>query len=201
MPYIRRKGIYCIEGKWWPNRIRQDSVKPTLDLLDQSVCYNTPHLHHRTETKDYAQHLLREWLQARYAAFPILVLAFHGKPGQIIVSKGRGESRYLTLEEIGDILAGSCKGCIIHFSSCETIDVERSRLEAFLRKTRAAAVSGFRYDIEWLHSAAFEILYLGALQNYSATAHGMKAVERQIRKLAPTLMKILGFRIVVRPPR
>src|SRR5690606_545520 len=145
------------------------------------------------------QHLLREWLQARYASFPVLVLAFHGKPGQIIVSKGRGSSRYMTLEEIADLLAGACKGCVIHFSSCETIDVDKGRLEAFLRKTRAAAVSGFRFDIEWLHSAAFEILYLGALQNYSATAHGMRAVERQLRKLAPTLMKLLGFRIVVRP--
>jgi len=201
MPFIRRKGVYCIEGKWWPNRIRQDSVKPTLDLLDQSVCYNTPHLHHRTDTKDYTEHLLREWLQARYAAFPILVLAFHGTPGKILVSKGRGHSRYLSLEEVAEILDGACKGSVIHFSSCETIDVEKKRLEAFLRKTKAAAVSGFRYDIEWLHSAAFEILYLGALQNYSATAHGMRAVERQLKSLAPTLMRKLGFRIMVRPPR
>ena len=79
--------------------------------------------------------------------------------------------------------------------------MDRKRLEAFLKRTGAAAVSGFRIDIEWLHSAALEILYLGALQNYSATAHGMRAVERQLRKQVPTLMRMLGFRIVVRPGR
>ena len=79
--------------------------------------------------------------------------------------------------------------------------MSKKRLEAFLRRTQAAAVSGFRRDVEWLHSAALEVLYLGALQNYSATAHGMRAVERDMNKLARSLMRQLGFRIVVRPPR
>jgi hypothetical protein len=201
MPANGRKGIYCIEGRWWPRRIRQDTVKPTLDLLDQSVCYNTPHLHHRTDTKDYAKHLLGEWAQRRYASFPILVLAFHGKPGRVLVGNGRGPERYLELEEIGEVLAGACDGRIVHFSSCATLDAEPARLQAFLKRTRALAVSGYRYDVEWLQSAAFEILYLGGLQHVSMTVPGMRAIDKQLKEQAPKLMRLLGFRSLVRPPR
>lgn len=68
----------------------------------------------------------------------------------------------------------------------------------YLRKwTGAVAVMGYRETTDWVETAAFEVLLLGALQSLSLTKRGMLALERRVRARAPGLCKQLGFRMVV----
>jgi hypothetical protein len=124
-------------------------------------------------------------------------LGFHGEPGILRVGEGRGRQREMTLEQLADLLDGKCKGKIIHFGSCSTLDVHGNTLKSFLRRTGALALFGYRGTTDWLDSAAFEVLLLGEIQRRWLTRPGMRAIERDVRKAAPGLTKRLGFRMMV----
>ncbi|HLT35387.1 MAG TPA: hypothetical protein VK034_03855 [Enhygromyxa sp.] len=103
----------------------------------------------------------------------------------------------MSLDQLAELLNGKCKGKIIHFGSCSTLDKHGRTLNAFLRRTGALALLGYRGTTDWLDSAAFEILLLGEIQRRSLTRPGMRAVERDVKKAAPGLTKRLGFRMVI----
>ena len=86
--------------------------------------------------------------------------AFHGEADGLFVGEGRGNR--LNLNQLGERLDGKCRGRIIHFGSCATVDVPDHALDAFLRRTGALAVFGYMADVEWLESAAFDLLVLGS---------------------------------------
>ena len=64
-------------------------------------------------------------------------------------------------------LDGGCRGRVVHLGSCGTVDVHGRELKKFLGRTGALAVCGFREDVDWLESAAFDMLVLGRLQGAS----------------------------------
>ena len=84
---------------------------------------------------------------------------------------------------------------MIHFGSCSTLDVNGHELNSFLRRTGACAVFGFRTDVDWLLSAAFDLLVFGYLQDVSFTKAGMGKFQREIKQDAPGLWKTLEFRM------
>ena len=104
----------------------------------------------------------------------------------------------MSLAELAELLGSACEGRVIHFGSCETLDVHGQKLNAFLRQTGAVALMGYRETTDWVESAAFEALLLGELQQLSMTKRGMTALERRVRERVPGLSKLLGFRMVVR---
>ena len=84
---------------------------------------------------------------------------------------------------------------MIHFGSCSTLDLDGRKLSSFLRRTGACAVFGFRADVDWLRSAAFDLLVLGYLQEVSLTKRGMAELQRRLKEEAPGLRKALDFRM------
>ena len=195
----RSHGIFCLEGEWGSSMKRPASVEPLLALLPDLSPYHVSSVRRDVATRDALDQYLRKWMQKRYADHPILYLAFHGDVGSIQVGDGRRSENTVTLDDLRQVLADECKGRMIHFSSCLTMKVNGNRLDSFLQRTGALAVSGYTGNVDWLMSAACDLLVLAAMQENTLTRAGAKAMERRIRKKLPRFGKELGFRMVVRP--
>ena len=189
----QRKGIFCLESHWWGVKDKT-TVEPILQLLENLSGYNASYRHYDVATRDEFDFYLKRWCGRSFKDFPILYLGFHGDEGELFVGEGRASA--LSLEELAERLADRCKGRIVHLGSCGTVDVHGRRLNRFLKLTGALAVCGYRKDIDWLESAAFDVLLLGGLQNTSfRRASSMRKFDEQLKKTASGLYKRLGFRM------
>ena len=185
------KGIYCLEGDW-SGKKDKTTVEPVLRLLETAQNLRVPYLHKDVATREELQFRLKEWVEPGFGNYPILYLAFHGQPGEVVL--GRGKDRF-GLSELENTLDGVCKGRIIHFGSCATLDLHGNRLNGFLRRTRALALLGYKSNIDWLSSTAFDLLLLGTLQEISFDVRGMKKLDEILDKAAFSLRKDLEFRM------
>jgi len=92
---------------------------------------------------------LRKWTQKQYQAYSICMLEFHGT---------RRDLRRRTTSSIstssGDAGRTVCRR-LMHFDSCETLDIPVRQIEAFRRRTNADAISGYTKDVDWIEAAAF----------------------------------------------
>ena len=193
----QKKGVFCLETASWDPGIRGTaSVEHVLRLLKATE--RVPFLHFDVGTREELDFYLKKWGGVSFKnSHPVLYLGFHGSPGEICL--GERQENSLSLEDIAERLEDKCRGCIVHFGSCSTLRTQDKRLNAFLHRTGALAVCGYRSDTDWLKSAAFEVLVLGQLQQVSFTRRGMYAFERGLKEAAPDLVQKLKFRLVVRP--
>ena len=95
------------------------------------------------------------------------------------------------------MLRGSCQHRIIHFGACSTLDLKDDdpRLVDFRRQTEVLAVIGYKKDVDWLTSMAFEVLLLSTLQGVTFTYQGTRSVDRTLDKMASGLREALGVRM------
>jgi hypothetical protein len=195
----KTKGVFCLEGDWWNDLNRTSTVRPILELGGAGGRKKTvPFVHRDVATREELAFYLRVWTQKRYAGYPILYLAFHGSPGQIALSDWRRKSASVSLDWIAETLDGRCKGRVVHFGSCGTMDVRRSRLQKFLDATGAIAITGHTCQTDWVKSAAFELLLFDAFQDRSLTRAGARAVGAHLEREVRHLSRDLGFRMVIR---
>lgn len=194
MPH-RKKGIYCIEGPWDYYDIEDKStVLPLLDLLHYQGYCN--YIYHDCATKEEFLFLLRKWkVKAVSNKYPILYLAFHGGSERIFLNKDASFS----LEELGEALAGKCAGKVIHFGSCSTLSTRKPHIDAFLRKTGATAVIGYKKEIEWLLSAACDLLIFEALQAHDFDQEGIQGIRHKIFHETGNLHRLLELRMEIHP--
>ena len=195
----RRKGIFCLEGQWEPDLRDRTSVKPALVLLESSNEPPVRYIHRDVGTVEEFEHYLRKWTQKRYSNYPVLYLSFHGLKEGLLVGDHRRERGWVGLDRLGELVQGRCQGRVIHFGSCETLSGRTSRLHSFLETTGAAAICGYRRDVEWMKSTAFEILLLSRMQVCPFTTAGMTALMKHLRKEVPGLVRNLRFKMVVPP--
>ena len=190
------KGVFCLETPMWTDGIKdRSSVEPILRFLEKLRDYKIPYLYHDVATIQEFDFYLEKWCQKKLDSHPILYLAFHGEPDRLHV----GGNKPISLNDLAERLVSCCTGRVIHFGTCATLWVHGNSLNGFLRRTGAFAVSGYKKDVKWLESTAFDLLVLGGLQEASfQQASSMQKFERTLKKQAPGLMKRLGFRINVR---
>ena len=190
------KGVYCLETYKWYGSKDESSVEPILELLHKSH-KKVPFLRRDVATRAEFEYFLHEYLKPGYDNFPILHLSFHGDddPPGIILDDRKTK---VTLDELEELIDGRCRGRVIYFGSCSTMNEDGRRLNSFRKRTGALAVCGFRQAISWLSSAAFETLILGGLQEVSFTEPGVKKFRRELKEEAPGLYNKLGFRLVPR---
>ncbi len=171
------KGIFCIEGLWSQDLRIGSSVVPLLDLLN----LNAPleYIHLDCATRDEFEFYLGKWIQKRYDRFPILYLASHGYASGVEL----GRDRY-SIKELGTLLDGKCSNRVIMFSSCSTLGIDPRTLRAFVRKTGALAVCGYRTDVDWMRSTAFELLLFSQMQKHEFSGRGIAAIEEAGREIA-----------------
>ena len=182
------KGIFCIEGLWDPDLRVSSSVAPLLDLLNLNALIS--YIHMDVATHEEFEFYVKKWAQKRYDEYPILFIASHGNESGIKV----GDESY-SIEALADLLAGKCANRIIMFSSCSTLRIGKRVLRDFLKKTEALAVCGYRVDVDWLRSTAFELLLLSQMQKNEFSGRGADAIDRAATEIARSF-KDLEFDIV-----
>ncbi|MFA6239382.1 MAG: DUF6642 family protein [Candidatus Hydrogenedentales bacterium] len=197
---VYKHGVFCLEGDWWPDLKNPASVEPVLRLLSESHISRVPYIYRDVGTAEDFKYYLEKWTQTRYAEYPILYLGFHGVPGKIVVGDKRRKDSHVTLDNLEDWLSGSCAKRVIHFGSCETMNVSATRLQAFLKATGALALLGYRKIPEWIESAAFETLLLGELQYNAMSRSGLKTARERVKERLGgcQLLRELGFRMEIR---
>ena len=193
----QKKGVFCLEGPWWGIKDKS-SVEPVLRLLETQANYRVPYRHFDVGTREELDFYLKKWTGASFReTHPILYLAFHGEPGGIAVGEGRNAS--VTLDDLAVLLEGRCQGRVIHFGSCDTAAVHGRELRKFLARTEALAVCGYKEEVDWLESAAFDMLLLGQLQDASfIQVSSLEKADRELKVAASGLYRKLGFRMRVR---
>ena len=186
MVTITKKCIFCLEGLWEQDLTKKSTILPILDLLYRNN--KIEFIYRDCATKEEMEFYLNKWTQEKYAYFPILFLAFHGEEGLIHI----GKTKY-PVERLSDILAGKCTNAIIFFASCMTLNIDKRRLKKILVKTGALVICGYRSDVDWIKSAAFEILALNEMQQNSLTVQGVDAIRRRILQEYPKMVKEFEF--------
>lgn len=197
MGTFKHKGLFCLEGGWEKDLRGRTTVAPVLELLETSHYPSIRSIHRDVATLGELEHYLQRWTLKRYDDYPILYLGFHGDPGILYMRAGQRDP--VELDWIGERLAGACKGRIIHFGSCGTLALHGNKLNHFLEKTGALAISGYRTDVDWILSAAYELVLLSALQFNTLTKGGLAAALRRVKRDAGTLARVLEFRMVMAP--
>ena len=177
-------GIFCVEGGWSSRLTDEASVRHLLEFLRASG--KVRFTHDEVHSLDALKHVVSKWPQHQYSRYPLGYFGFHGKPGCLLLGRRR-----ITLEELGEHLAGACRGRTIYFGSCSVLDVPKKRVEAFRRATRARCVAGYTEEVDWFASAAFDLLLFEALTYYRR----MDAVDRWMRYEYGPLARKLGFKM------
>jgi len=182
------KGIFCIEGIWDTDLRTPSSVEPLLDLLNLNALID--YIHVDCATIEEFELYIKKWMQKRYDRYPILYLATHGGAREVHI----GGIPY-SIDDLGKLMEGKCANRFIMFSSCSTMRIEKRVLRRFLDRTEALAVCGYRVDVNWLWSTAFELLLLSEIQKNEFSGRGADAIDRAATKIARSF-KDLDFSIV-----
>lgn len=188
---MARKGIFCLEGLWNQNLQDKITVRQMLELVERRN--RVPFIHRTTATIPELEYYLGKWTQARYDHYRILYFAYHGKPGEIQF----GKTGY-PVEQLGELLWGQCENSILVFSSCRTLDIDLRRIKKFLRQTNALAVCGYRSDVDWMKSFAFELLLMSAMQDNEFSGRGILAIKSRIEREIRALSRELRFHMVTK---
>ena len=192
---MSNKGVFCLEGLWKNDLRTPSTVQPLLAFLKQNT--EIPYIYRDCGTLSEFEFYISKFSQSQYKSYPILYLAFHGKPGKILLS-GRQEYQ---ITAIGEFLNGKCRGRIILIGSCSVLDIDKRILKTFLRKSGALAVLGYTNDVHWMRSSAFEMLILSELQENTFNGNGIKAIVKKCSRLAKAFKhqdknKNIEFRMV-----
>ena len=193
---VKKRGIYCIETVWYGNDDRV-SIRPILEIIEEH--YKAPHIHRDAATRGELFHYLAKWGEL-VCDYPILYLGFHGeKEGKLLLSSEDGQDDTVNGEDVAKRIASlGISNFLVHFASCSSLNDMKTK--EFLRIAQASAVSGYSEDVDWVDSAAFELLYLGELQYHGGKSLTPKVADTARKNLRCTykLGKNLGFDIKVK---
>lgn len=183
----QKKGIFCIEGLWDPDLRVTSTVRPILELL--RLHEGVEYIHREYATREELEYYIEKWTQKRYEAFPILYLASHGMRSGLEIG-----SEIYTLSRLARLLADKCEDRVLMFSACSTLGIEKRKLKNFVRKTGALGVCGYRVDVDWMKSLAFELLLFSQMQRNEFSGRGIEAIRTAAEKTAHTFPD-LDFRM------
>lgn len=172
-------------------------MEPVLALLNQGASKRPLNFIHRVvRTREKFADYLGQWVR-RGAKYPILILAFHGGPGKLYVGRASHKDHVVTLDDLATILGDGLRGRLVHLSACRALDVEQRRIRRFLKRTGALAATGFRKDVNWLRSSAFEVLIFETLLRHPLTRAGARRMDRTLKEEVPDLRREFRFRVVL----
>ncbi|MFZ4454939.1 MAG: DUF6642 family protein [Bacteroidales bacterium] len=177
-----QKNIYCLEGNWSKQPSSKLSIKPILDLLHTTS--KVKYIYNKCQTKNDFLIFLERFTQKRYKNYPILYIAFHGRINTIFIG-----NEEITLQEISNVLEGKLEGKIVHFGSCSTLKTTNKKISDFIHRTKCNFISGYKKDVDFICSTAFELLFFNVLQNY----RDLKAVKRTLKTYHQKTIEGLGF--------
>jgi hypothetical protein len=174
------KPIACVEG-YWDNWRDDSTVRPLLEILNARTT-GFRYLHRQLSTEEELSSVLSR--VGKSPSYALVYFAFHGSNGDIYI-----EDVSVSLERLGEMFGQRYIGRIVHFSSCSTLKCHPDRINAFLSATGVAMISGYTKDVDWIESAAFELLYFDLWQQYK----DIGAFTRRITGDYSQLIERLGF--------
>jgi hypothetical protein len=180
-------GIFTFEGDWEPDLKDKSSIRPNLETLRDA--YGIKFIHRQIGTPGELRYYVEKWLKkgrGHYRHYRVGHFALHGSPGVIWLEEGEVGVSFSKLQ--GWINEGA-KGRVIFFDSCSTIKISGKRIQAFLDRTKARAVVGFTEEVDWLESAAFELLVLEALTYFESP----RDAEAHLKKKYGNFVEDLGL--------
>ena len=170
------KGVFCLEGLWDSDLRRKSTIRPILELLTDNVAI--PFIHRDCATATELEYYLARWQQKKYEGYPILYLAFHGSESAIEIG-----NTLIALDDLAGMVEGKCNNKIIVFGSCSTLNIDKRHLTRFLKTTGALAVCGYKSDVKWMLSTAFELLVLNEMQNNEYSGRGIEAIANKLNEI------------------
>ncbi|MCQ3805666.1 MAG: hypothetical protein OXB92_01520 [Acidimicrobiaceae bacterium] len=181
-------GIFALEGDPELDLTRRYSMRPVLQFLKDLNAIDF--IFRDIGTPEELQHYLTRWTLAKHHKYNIGYISFHGTPGAISFPDSRKPA--VTLEMLGEWLEGRLEGRLIHFCACSVMRLGDARLQRFVKQTRTTAVMGYRTDIDWAESMAFDSLLFNALTRYTRLSDAVNYLDR----IAGTLKQHLGFHVI-----
>jgi hypothetical protein len=151
-------GVFCLES--WSGDLRnRDTVRPLLEVLEAQA--KLKFVHRTIDSREQLIDYLVRW-QA-LGAYRVAYLACHGSTGEIHIG---GET--LSLDKLGMLLAEEgvdLRDRALYLGGCAVMGVGRNVTSKLRERTRLACVCGYAGDegVDWLESAAFELLVFKAL--------------------------------------
>jgi hypothetical protein len=145
------KGVFCIEGNWENDLRKKSTVEPPFQLL--KINKIIPYIHRSCATINELQYFLKTWLATKYNDYQILYLSFHGEINAVKLHNATYQ-----LERIADDLKGNCSGSIIDLGACNVLNQNARNLKKNLTATGAYAIFGYKSNVDWMLSTAFELL-------------------------------------------
>jgi hypothetical protein len=180
----RALGIFCVEGDWSPKLTARASVRELLEILHDVA--GIDFIHHHVESADGLFDILRRWGQKQYAHYALGYFAFHGEPGSILVGR-----QSVTLGQLGGALDGRASEKILYFGSCSVLRAPRRELDAFCTLTGSPCIVGFTRNVDWIASAALDLILLQAI----AVRKDPEAVRRWLEREFGDFAAHLGLRV------
>src|SRR5258708_35889039 len=99
----RNHGIFCLEGDWWGDLRKNDSMEPMLQLLSNSP-ERLRYIHRNVATRTELEEYLRVWTKKMYKDYRVLYLGFHGSAGNILIGDQRRSDPKGTFEYPRELL-------------------------------------------------------------------------------------------------
>lgn len=169
-----RANIACLESLWNADVENRLSVVPILDLV--SRINGTRYAHLTCNTREELAYNLGKLGKRR--GYRVLYFSLHGKPGEIILDGGRTD-----LESLAGMMGRRFAGWAVHFGCCSTIAIPPRRIRNFMGATRVAMVSGYGKDVNWVATAALDLILFDWFQYYGDTRLMWKTFSRSNREL------------------
>lgn len=180
---IQRK-ILAIEGEWQDNLRHTETAASALRFLQELD--RIEFVHRRTPTREaFLQYL--DW--GVDEGYRFLYLAGHGDKGELKLG-----ADFITLKHLSDRLAGRLtSNTVIHWSTCNFMQVGHKAVESFKLKTGAGLVSGYTREVEFLESMLLDMAWMAFLQE----TRSRERIQKEFLK-GPLegLVEKLGFTVV-----
>jgi hypothetical protein len=178
-----RANIACLESLWNAELENRLSVVPILELV--SRINRTRYTHLTCNTREELAHNLGKLGKRR--GYRVLYFSLHGKPGEIVLDAGRAD-----LESLAGMMGTRFAGWAIHFGCCSTIAIPPRRIRNFIGATRVAMVSGYGKDVNWVATAALDLILFDWFQYYGDT----RLMWRDFRRKYTAMIGQTGLRAV-----
>lgn len=180
-----KKKIACIETLFDGNVENRLSVVPLLELSERVNEVKWAYL--TCNTEEELKYNLAKLKHRR--GYGILYLSCHGKPGQLVLDQGA-----VDIEKMAGYMGEGFVNWVVHFGSCATLNIEQARISRFIDATGVAMVIGYRKDVDWIDSAAVDLLLFDRLQEY----RNMRRFWEHFKERYHDLISITGLRAFLR---